>query len=517
MRFLVWRFVALSLLAGSLTLQGCASLPPLEDRVASTRLEPVADSALGRSIVPLTAQHAGLSGVVPLLRGGDAFAARIRLADAAERSLDVQYYIWHKDLSGTLLADALRRAADRGVRVRILLDDNNTAGLDAPLAALARHPHVEVRLFNPFLARQSRPLGFLFDFDRLNRRMHNKSFTADNLATIVGGRNIGDEYFDAAQDFLFVDLDALAIGPVVDTVSRDFDRYWASESAYPVEAIVPAIDRSAADELAAAAAQLEQSDAAVAYRRAVDGSPFVRDLIARRLAIEWAPVRLVSDDPAKGLGDAGADRLIWSQLKAAMREPERTLKLISPYFVPGREGTEELAALARRGVKVQILTNSLEATDVAAVHSGYAKRRKALLEAGVALYEIKRTASAPSPARISAGSSGVSGSSLHAKTFSIDDTQLFIGSFNFDPRSARLNTEMGFVIDSPALARSIADSFARHMPSRAYEVRLAENGELEWIERTAGNEVIHRVEPGTTLLKRLGVAVLSWLPIEWLL
>jgi putative cardiolipin synthase len=517
MRSMIWRLVALSLLASVLSLQGCASLPPLEARTASTRLEPVADSALGRSIMPLSSAHPGLSGVVPLLRGGDAFAARIRLADAAERSLDVQYYIWHKDLSGTLLADALRRAADRGVRVRILLDDNNTAGLDAPLAALARHPHVEVRLFNPFLARQSRPLGFLFDFDRLNRRMHNKSFTADNLATIVGGRNIGDEYFDAAQDLLFVDLDALAIGSVVDAVSRDFDRYWASESSYPVESIVPAIDRSAAEGLANAAALLERSDAAVAFRQAVDGSPFVRDLIARRLPIEWAPVRLVSDDPAKGLGDPGADRLLWSQLKRAMRDPERSLKLISPYFVPGREGTAELIALVRRGVRVQVLTNSLEATDVAAVHAGYAKRRKALLEAGVSLYEIKRLASMPSPARISGGSSGVSGSSLHAKTFSIDDTQLFIGSFNFDPRSARLNTEMGFVIDSPTLARSIAESFGREMPSRAYEVRLAADGELEWVERSGGTEVVHRVEPGTTLMKRIGVALLSWLPIEWLL
>ena len=517
MRLLIWRFHALCLLASALALQGCASLPPLEDRVASTRLAPAADSALGRSIVPLTAQHPGLSGVVPLLRGGDAFAARIRLADAAERSLDVQYYIWHKDLSGTLLADALRRAADRGVRVRILLDDNNTAGLDAPLAALARHPHVEVRLFNPFLVRQSRPLAFLFDFDRLNRRMHNKSFTADNLATIVGGRNIGDEYFDAAPDLLFVDLDALAIGPVVDAVSRDFDRYWASESAYPVESIVPAIDRSAADDLANAAAQLERSDAAVTYRRAVDNSPFVRDLIARRLPIEWAPIRLISDDPAKGLGDADADRLIWPQLKRAMRDPERSLKLISPYFVPGRQGTAELIALARRGVRVQILTNSLEATDVAAVHSGYAKRRKALLAAGISLYEIKRVASTPSPARISGGSSGASGSSLHAKTFAIDDAQIFIGSFNFDPRSARLNTEMGFVIDSPTLARSITESFGRDMPSRAYEVRLAADGELEWVERSGGTEVVHRVEPGTTLLKRIGVGVLSWLPIEWLL
>ena len=517
MRFDPWRWLAALTLGGSILLQGCTSLPPLDGRVASTHIAPASESQLGRSIMPLTAAHPGLSGVVPLLRGGDAFAARIRLADAAERSLDVQYYIWHKDLSGTLLADALRRAADRGVRVRILLDDSNTSGLDAPLAGLARHANVEVRLFNPFLARQGRPLGFLFDFDRLNRRMHNKSFTADNLATIVGGRNVGDEYFDAGQDFLFVDLDALAIGPIVDAVSRDFDRYWASESSYPVEWIVPAIDPSAAADLARAAAQLEQSPAAVDYRAAVDSSPFVRDLMARRLPIEWAAVRLVSDDPAKGLGEAGADGLLWSQLMKATRDPERDLKLISPYFVPGEDGTQHLATLARRGVKVRVLTNSLEATDVAAVHAGYVKRRKDLLAAGVSLFEIKQLPSMPSPARSLAGSSGVSNSSLHAKTFSIDDAQLFIGSFNFDPRSARLNTEMGFVIDSPALARSIADSFARDMPSRAYEVRLTPDGALQWIDRSSGSEVVHFEEPGATVWKRFVLRLLSWLPIEWLL
>ena len=224
------RFLLASAIVTLALSQGCTFLPPLDGRTISTRLQNTAESRLGRSIAPLAEAHPGLTGVVPLLSGRDAFAARVRLADVAERSLDVQYYIWHADLSGTLLLDALRRAADRGVRVRLLLDDNNTGDLDETLAALDAQPNIEVRLFNPFAVRQWRPLGYLFDFARLNRRMHNKSFTADNQATVIGGRNVGDEYFAAGQDVLFVDLDVLAVGPIVDEVSRDFDRYWASGS-----------------------------------------------------------------------------------------------------------------------------------------------------------------------------------------------------------------------------------------------------------------------------------------------
>jgi putative cardiolipin synthase len=498
-------------------LQGCAPLPSLRDRPISTSLEPARDSRLGRSIVPLTETHAGRSGVVPLKRGGDAFATRVLLADAAERSLDVQYYIWHKDLSGTLLFDALRRAAARGVRVRLLLDDANTAELDEAIAALAMLPNVEVRLFNPFTWRGSRALGYVFDFERLNRRMHNKSFTADNLATVVGGRNVGDEYFEAGRDVLFADLDALAIGPVVDEVSRNFDRYWSSDSVYPAQGIVPAIGPEASAALEAAALQVRRSADAEAYRTALAQSPFVRDLLANRLPFEWATVHMVSDDPSKGMGAASADQLLWARLQETIGSPARAFRLISPYFVPGPQGTAELAAMARRGVEVQVLTNSLESTDVVPVHAGYAKRRKALLEAGVTLFEVKRTAPATSSRSLAGGSGGVSGSSLHAKTFSVDDERMFIGSFNFDPRSAKLNTEMGFVIESPALAVQIAEGFDGEIRNIAYQVRLSSEGHLEWVERSDGREVVLREEPGATMMKRIGIAVLSWLPIEWLL
>jgi cardiolipin synthase C len=500
-----------------LLMQGCASLPSLAGRPASSHLEPARDSRLGRAILPLTEAHPDQSGVIPLKRGLDAFAARVLLADAAERSLDVQYYIWHADLSGTLLIEALRRAAARGVRVRLLLDDANTSGLDEALAALAALPNVEVRLFNPFPGRGSRSLGYLFDFDRLNHRMHNKSFTVDDLASVVGGRNVGDEYFEAGSDVLFVDLDALAIGPVVGDVSRNFDQYWASDSAYPAQGIVAPIGAAASSTLVAAAAKVEQGAEAVQYRAALANSHLVGDLLANRLPFDWSTVRMVSDDPAKGLGRATDEQLLWTRLKSVTTPPTVAFRLLSPYFVPGEQGTAELAAMARRGVKVQILTNSLESTDVVPVHAGYAKRRKALLEAGVVLYEVKRESLEPAQTKVAGGSKGVSGSSLHAKTFSLDDKLIFIGSFNFDPRSARLNTEMGFVIDSPALAAQVAEAFAREVPDRAYRVRLTSDGNLEWVERVGGKEVVHQDEPGATMMKRVGILILSWLPIEWLL
>jgi len=514
-RQMALRMLGASTLGLLLLMQGCASLPSLAGRPASSSVAPAHDSRLGRAIVPLTEAHPDRSGIVPLKRGRDAFATRVLLADAAERSIDVQYYIWRADLSGTLLIEALRRAAARGVRVRLLLDDANTSGLDGPLAALAALPNVEVRLFNPFPGRGSRALGYLLDFERLNRRMHNKSFTADNLATVVGGRNVGDEYFEAGGDVLFVDLDALAIGPVVGAVSREFDQYWASDSAYPAERIVAPIDASASVALDASAAKVEQGAEAAEYRAMLAESPLIRDLLADRLAFEWSAVKMVSDDPAKGLGRESTDQLLWTRLKAATTPPSRAFRLLSPYFVPGEQGTADLAAMARRGVKVQILTNSLESTDVVPVHAGYAKRRKDLLEAGVVLYEAKRESSEPRQSR--GGSKGVSGSSLHAKTFALDDSLVFIGSFNFDPRSAKINTEMGLVIDTPALAQELRAFFDTQLPLLAYEVRLTDKGNLQWIERTPEGEKIHDSEPGASALRRAGVGFMSILPIEWLL
>lgn len=494
----------------------CKALPDLEGRSVTTALAHTADTRLAQSIAPLERAHPDKSGVFALADGRDAFAARALLARAADRSIDVQYYIWRHDMSGTLLFEELHDAADRGVRVRLLLDDNNTTGLDPILSMLDAHPNIEVRLFNPFMHRRFRALGFLTDFARLNRRMHNKSFTVDNQVTIVGGRNVGDEYFDAGQGPLFVDLDAMAIGPVVGDVSKDFDRYWASGSSYPVARILPRVDSRTIAALSSEALLVERDPAAAEYTEAIARLPFVRDLEASRLALEWATTHMVSDDPAKGLGRAADDVQVAQRLREIRGASTHELQLISPYFVPTTEGVDALAELATRNVDITILTNSLEATDVAAVHAGYAKRRRRLLENGIVLYEMKRSSSPP-PALTDRGLPGSSGSSLHAKTFSVDRSRIFIGSFNFDPRSTHLNTENGFVIESPAMSQVLADAFISDIPARAYQVRLSDAGSLQWLERRNGETLVYDEEPGTGFWRRAGVFILSLLPIEWLL
>ena len=476
------------------------------------------DCRIERSVAPQVSARPGLSGVSLLNDGRDAFAARVLLADAAERMLDAQYYIWHRDLSGTLLFDALRRAADRGVRVRLLLDDNNTCDLDGVLAALDSHPRIEIRLFNAFRNRRWRWLGFVTDFSRLNRRMHNKSFTVDERVTIVGGRNIGDEYFGAHGETLFIDLDVLAVGAVVADVARDFERYWTSASVIALADVVPPGTPDALAACAADAADVERRAEARIYLGAIQKLPIVNDLLMKRLPYTWASTRMISDDPAKGLAHEKQRDLVLNRLREVLGTLQRELYLISPYFVPTRRGTRFFASHARAGLRVMILTNSLEATDVVAVHAGYMKRRKALLRAGVRLFELRRTTPQRKRLLRMRGSSGTgsSGSSLHSKTFSLDRARLFVGSFNFDQRSARLNTEMGFIIESPELAGASADAFDAQIADSAFEVRL-QGSRLLWVERNEGAEIIHYTEPGTTRWQRAAVRVLSWLPIEWLL
>ncbi|WP_426197569.1 phospholipase D family protein [Massilia sp. DWR3-1-1] len=498
----------------ALALSACSGLPtPMPSQMPA--LLDTRDTAIAQAVAPAAAAHPGQSGIYMLRDGREAFAARAVMANAAERTLDVQYYIWDDDITGTLLFNALDAAAQRGVRVRLLLDDNNTKGLDARLALLDAHPAIEVRLFNPFKLRSVRALGYLTDFSRLNRRMHNKSFTVDGHATIVGGRNVGDAYFGAAGEVLFADLDVLAVGPVVADVEQDFDQYWNSASSYALGQIVPSSTPEGAAEVARAGQALLATPQAQAYIAAIRDSPFIADLRARRVPFEWATTRLVSDSPAKGLGKAAAHTRIMPQMRELIGTPTRQFALVSPYFVPGADGAAAFADLARKGVDVRVLTNSLGATDVAAVHAGYAKRRKALLEGGVHLYELRRTWSEQAERR--SGPFGSSASSLHAKTFAVDGDQLFIGSFNFDPRSNLLNTEMGFIIDSPKLAQQLSSGMATGLPDRAYEVQLSKEGKLIWLEHKDGALLRHTEEPEASFWRKLQVSVLGWLPIEWLL
>ena len=473
-------------------------------------VEDTETTRFARALAPAVTAHPGLAGIHALLDPRGAFAARALLADAAERTIDAQYYIWHGDETGTLLFEALWRAAGRGVRVRLLVDDNNTAGLDETLATLDAHPNIEVRLYNALTHRRVRALNYLTDFRRLNRRMHNKSFTVDNQATIVGGRNVGNEYFGAGDAVVFTDLDVLAVGSVVGDVSGAFDRFWSSASATPAGDLLRPAPTDARERLEAGFAAVRRSASATRYIEALRRTSLVAEILEGGLTLEWAESRLVGDDPAKTLDrDHRHDLLLLPKLLELVGRPAREIDLVSPYFVPMSEGTAVFQELALRGVRVRVLTNSLAATDVTAVHAGYAKRRVALLRSGVRLFELQRAHAAER-----SGGGGSSSASLHAKTFVVDRERLFVGSFNFDPRSAGLNTEMSLVIHCPALASRLADRFETQVPSRAYEVRLSANGTLSWIERTTEGERQYDTEPGVGFFRRAGVRLLSMLPIE---
>ncbi|WP_293983001.1 phospholipase D family protein [Sphingobium sp.] len=525
--------VAVAAIAAALRL--ASRLPQrLADGLKSS-WEDSAHTALGRQINARAARHPGLSGVHLLADAHDAFAARMLLLKHAERSVDLQYYIWHGDRTGTLMLEAVYKAAERGVHVRLLLDDNGISGLDPVLSALDSHPNVEIRLFNPFRIRFPKALGFVTDFGRLNRRMHNKSFTVDGAVTIVGGRNIGDEYFGAQDGGLFADLDVMAIGAVVPHVVRDFERYWTCASAYPAWQILPRASIRVIRRLVTRASIVEQDPWARAFVERLATLPIIRDLMEGDIDLIWCPVRMLSDDPAKALGIADDNGLLAGKLEAVIGQPERELGIIAGYFVPGERGTRTLADLSRRGIAVSVLTNAYAANDVAMVHAGYAPARMPLLKAGVSLFELCGDAGLPSKrdrrrgARLGIGSklrgSGTGSSAalrshastLHAKTFTVDRTRLFIGSFNFDPRSFDLNTEMGFVIDSPELAGLAADTLARDVPARAYRLSLSENGAINWIEHAAERSITHVREPGMRFIDHAIVGLGRMLPIQWLL
>ncbi|WP_304622716.1 MULTISPECIES: phosphatidylserine/phosphatidylglycerophosphate/cardiolipin synthase family protein [unclassified Pantoea] len=461
------------------------------------------------------AMHPGLSGIYPLNDGLDAFAARYLLMGMAQHSIDVQYYIWHNDLSGRLLFSALLDAAERGVKVRLLLDDNNTPGLDDTLAELDRHPNIAVRLFNPFSFRTLRALGYLTDFARLNRRMHNKSLTVDGAVTLVGGRNVGDEYFGTGDEPLFTDLDVLAMGPVVQEVEADFARYWQSKAVSPLRSVVDVTET--AQEAVRLPSEWQQSEAVQRYLARLEHAEFVNQMAQGTLEVTWAAARLLSDDPRKGLGKARRGSLLPQRMLEVIGAPQQQFDIISAYFVPTRAGVAQLLTLKRRGVKIAILTNSLAANDVSVVHAGYARWRKKLLRHGIALYELKpqqQSGEAPHDR----GLTGNSGSSLHAKTFTVDNRKVFIGSFNFDPRSAVLNTEMGLVIESESLAQQTHQHFIAGMRDRAWTLRLDKWGRVNWVEYPGeAHETVHKHEPQCTWLQRLLVRLVWRLPVEWLL
>ncbi|WP_435947873.1 phospholipase D family protein [Dryocola sp. BD586] len=470
---------------------------------------------LGRAITPTTAEHPGLSGIHTLADSLDAFAARYMLCGMAEKTLDVQYYIWEDDMSGRLLFSALLTAAERGVHVRLLLDDNNTNGLDDTLRLLNSHPNIEIRLFNPFSFRLFRAIGYLTDFARLNRRMHNKSFTVDGETTIIGGRNVGDAYFGAGEQPLFSDLDVLAVGPVVADVCQDFERYWNCQSVSTLDKVLD-MDEETLQQRIRLPEEWKDDPIARRYLDRLTTSQFATHLVSRTLKMYWAKTRLLSDDPRKGQGRARNHTMLPQRLLKVIGEPQREIDIISAYFVPTRAGIAQILGLVRKGVKIAILTNSLAANDVAPVHAGYARWRKKLLRHGVRLFELKPQHEGRNVPH-DRGLTGNSGSSLHAKTFSVDKQQVFIGSFNFDPRSAMLNTEMGFVIESSTLAEDIHKRFSQSQRDAAWTLRLDRWGRVNWVENNDGKEIVWKKEPHTRFWQRVLVRLVYRLPVEWLL
>ncbi|MEO3470792.1 phospholipase D family protein [Roseomonas sp. CAU 1739] len=459
------------------------------------------------------------AGVALVPDGLTAFAARVAALRAATTSADLQYYAWHGDLTGRLLAREVIHAADRGVAVRLLLDDMYAIGRERVLAAMESHPRIQVRLFNATAWRSFGPPGLvlemLFGGWHLDHRMHNKAWIVDGTCAIAGGRNIGDEYFDASGHFNFRDLDLILRGPPVQAMQRIFESYWSHRLARPLRRISRAAYRRRA--LRKLARQLDAAWAAPAARpffERVAATPLLARLLSGAaggdlLALPAAAVRVVADPPGKATGAVPVADCLAAAIHDALHGAEREALIISPYFVPGVDGTARIEAMARRGVRVSVVTNSLAATDVVAVHGGYARYRERLLAAGVELHELKPSGD---EGRSVFGSRGAS---LHTKAFVIDGRLAFVGSFNLDPRSIALNTEMGTFIEDARVAEQLRAEHGRlTAPACSWRVCTGPGGRLSWTTEDGGRPVTTRHEPDTTLRMRILARMLRWLPIE---
>lgn len=491
-----------SVLLVLLALSGCTNFAPTHASFALSS----ADSATAKAVDPLLAKHApDLSGFYLLDDGTEAFVARAELARLASHSLDVQYYIMSDGLSTGLLLRELLAAADRGVRVRLLLDDTAIGGKkDERMVKLASHPNIQVRAFNPLKNGRNfgvtRMLGRFFNLSRQHRRMHNKLWLADAKIGIVGGRNLGDEYFDAREGMNFNDIDVMATGAVSQDLATSFDQYWNHALSQPIENLASKDPKQV--ELKAWRQALEQNLQQQRVAHADIYARLTRYKDERQLPIwlnrlTWAKAKVMWDHPDKLLADGKPDEslLLTTQLSPLLADVQKELLLVSAYFVPGEKGTRYLTDKAQQGVNVHILTNALEATDVPAVHGGYSPYRVPLLKAGVNLYELRREPGERPKYSFTGGSE----SSLHSKTISFDRKQTFIGSFNFDPRSVLWNTEIGILIDSVPLTEKVRSLTRQGMsPSLVYRVRFDQQRQkLYWETDNEGIEVRIDKEPGT--------------------
>ena len=478
---------------------GCAGLPRHVQKTPSLAFQQPETTTLGR-IVAADEIGKNLSGFRLLSSGEAALASLITLADHAERTLDIQYYIIHEDESTQEFLHHVRLAADRGVRVRLLVDDLNTAGEDRRFMHLSSHANVEVRVFNPFTAGRfstwTRFIASATDIRRINHRMHNKLFVADDALAITGGRNIGDQYFTLDPRSNFVDLDVVAAGAIVPQLSASFDQFWNSKYAIPIASVASSVE---AETKSAPPIESQFSDS----DKWLD-----QELNSKKLELIWAPATVLADRPAKIASESSPDEelTIANDITTLMGTAKQDLSIISPYFIPGKEGVALIAKLVASGVKVRILTNSLASTDSPLVDIGYARYRVPLLKLGVDLREM-RPKLGQKHARFHPFRS--SNASLHAKALVIDQKIVFIGSLNMDERSAKINSELGLVISSAEIAHEVTSLLDDISTDGSYKLELDPHGRVQWVSGEGSTQKIWHTDPATSRTERVWLKILT--------
>ncbi len=507
-----------------LSLSACTTLPKQQNIQPEYAYDiDTQQTDLAKIITPLKQQNPELTGYHVLYDPLEAIAARINLIERAEKTLDLQYYIWDNDKIGSLALYKIIEAADRGVKVRLLIDDNNAGKMEGVYLALDQHPNIEVKLFNPYRFRRLRPIDMVLDLKRINRRMHNKTFTADNQISLIGGRNMSNQYYNVSDSYQFSDVDVMLVGQAVDDITHSFDEYWNHSYAYPVRNIIN--HNTYTLRYDGLKEQLTKHYQEITVQNYLDLSNRTHDFdqwLDHNIQLDWVKAEVVKDAPDKIRARAKKEQHLNFQMVKRLENPEHSVDLISAYFVPQKQGEAKLIELAKDGVQVRVLTNSFKANDVALVHAFYAKYRIDLLKNGVELYEFLPAISEdnlyPNSKEISKQTKvslkGLSRSSLHAKLMALDNKQVFIGSFNFDPRSANLNTEIGVIINCPPLANAVHKTMDVNLKKYAYKLVLDSQQKINWLKETPQGIVTLRKEPKMKWWQKAGVKIISWLPIE---
>lgn len=489
-------------------------------RIASYAIKQDDTTALGAAMMQEAAAHKGMSGFRLLDNARQSLAMRLAMVEAAEKTLDLQYYIIHNDMASNLMLEALLRAAERGVRVRFLIDGITFSEVDNDLAILNNQPNISIRVFNP-LVKPKIPLlakfrlGFL-DTDQFHKRMHNKALITDNQLAVTGGRNLGDEYFDENPDTNFKDLDVIAAGPITDRISKSFDKYWNDENAFLIADLHP--KPSDPEEMAALRRDMKEQ---WAQKMDATGDTLKMERLADVLKsgdlhLIWAKAELSVDVPEKvdvDATEAESESRPLSRMISLLEQSETEFLAVTPYFVPTDAGVDILTGLVDRGMRVKIVTNSLASTDVVAVHTGYRRYREDVIRGGVEMYEYKPIGGQRPKQRL-AGASAPPTASLHSKAYVIDGYHVVLGSYNLDPRSTELNTELALIIHSPVIAAQVTKLFNdATSPKQSYHVQLVDD-ELIWVTQENGQEKIYKTEPNAGIWRRVEAGFMSLLPIE---